>query len=303
MNTIDTILQFHRLLSLPDPLHPMISIVNLEDIRIQKDSILEKFSADFYSISLKRDVKAKMKYGQNPYDFDKGVLSFTAPKQIQIVDLSDADSEDNVAGIGYALFFHPVFLGRHSVASTVKTYSFFSYATHEALHLSEKEEKDILEIFLKIEQEYQHIDRHTQEIIVAQIDLLLSYCNRFYERQFITRKPANNELLIKMENMLDEYFNDEASLKAGIPTVDYFASQLNLSTHYLSDMLRSLTGLSTQQHIQNKLIERAKQLLSTTDLSVAEIAYSLGFEYPQSFNKLFKKRTEISPLEYRKLFN
>ncbi|WP_317047508.1 helix-turn-helix domain-containing protein [Chryseobacterium viscerum] len=243
-----------------------------------------------------------MRYGQNRYDFDKGVLSFTAPKQVQILELSNTNSDNNVAGTGYALFFHSDFLGKHTVASTIKTYGFFSYATNEALHLSETEENNILEIFLKVEQEYQHIDKHTQEIIVAQIDLLLSYCNRFYERQFITRKPANSELLIKMENLLDNYFNDEESFKAGLPTVEYFAAQLNLSTHYLSDMLRTLTGLSTQQHIQNRLIEKAKLFLSTTDLSVAEIAYSLGFEYPQSFNKLFKKRTEISPLEFRKQF-
>ena len=303
MNIIDTILQFHRLLSLQDPLHPMISIIQLEDIRFLEDSILEKFSTGFYSISLKKDVKAKMKYGQNQYDFDKGVLSFTAPKQIQNLDLSDVDSDNNGAGNGFALLFHPDFLGKHSVASTIKNYGFFSYSSNEALHLSEKEEQNILEIFLKIEQEYQHIDKHTQEIIVAQIDLLLSYCNRFYERQFITRKPANNDILIKMENLLDDYFNNEESLKEGIPTVDYFASQLNLSPHYLSDMLRTLTGQSTQQHIQNKLIEKAKEFLSTTELSVAEIAYHLGFEYPQSFNKLFKKKTEISPLEFRKSFN
>lgn len=303
MNNIDSILQFHRLLSLQDPLHPMISIIHLEDIHFLEDSVLGKFSTDFYSISLKKDVKAKMKYGQNQYDFDKGVLSFTAPKQIQNLDLSDIDSENNGAGNGFALLFHPDFLGKHSVATTIKNYGFFSYSSNEALHLSEKEEQNILEIFLKIEQEYQHIDKHTQEIIVAQIDLLLSYCNRFYERQFITRKPANNDILIKMENLLDGYFNDENSLKQGIPTVDYFANQLNLSPHYLSDMLRSLTGQSTQQHIQNKLIEKAKEFLSTTELSVAEIAYQLGFEYPQSFNKLFKKKTEISPLEFRKSFN
>ena len=303
MNNIDSILQFHRLLSLPDPLHPMISVIHLEDIRFKKDSVLEKFSTGFYSISLKKDVMAKMKYGQNQYDFDKGVLSFTAPKQIQNLDLSDVDSDNNGAGNGFALLFHPDFLGKHSVASTIKNYGFFSYSSNEALHLSEKEEQNILEIFLKIEQEYQHIDKHTQEIIVAQIDLLLSYCNRFYERQFITRKPANNDILIKMENLLNDYFNNEKSMKEGIPTVDYFASQLNLSPHYLSDMLRFLTGQSTQQHIQNKLIEKAKEFLLTTKLSVAEIAYHLGFEYPQSFNKLFKKKTEISPLEFRKSFN
>ncbi|MDW8547472.1 hypothetical protein NG800_001025 [Epilithonimonas ginsengisoli] len=172
MNNTNSTLKFHRLLSLPDPLHPMISIIKLEDIRFQSDPVLEKFSTDFYSISLKKEVKAKMKYGQNLYDFDKGVLSFTVPKQIQTLDLTDTDSENNGAGTGFALLFNPHFLGKHSVATSIKNYGFFSYSTNEALHLSEKEEKNILDIFLKIEQEYQHIDKHTQEIIVAQIDLI-----------------------------------------------------------------------------------------------------------------------------------
>jgi AraC family transcriptional activator of pobA len=303
MNTINSILQFHRLLSLPDPLHPLISIVNLEDVRLKNDPTLEKFMTTFYSVSLKRDVQAKMKYGQNYYDFDKGILSFTAPKKIQILDLKDFDLPNNGAGTGYVLFFHPDFLGKHSIAAAIKNYGFFSYEMNEALHLSEKEEKDIIDIFLKIKNEYQFIDQHTQDIIISQIDLLLNYCNRFYQRQFITRKPVNNDVLTKMENILDEYFEQEQPLKNGLPTVEFLSYKLHVSPHYLSDMLRSLTGQNAQQHIHEKLIDKAKEYLSSSNLSVAEIAYQLGFEYPQSFNKLFKKKTEMSPLEFRQSFN
>lgn len=303
MNSIDSILQFHRLLSLPDPLHPLVSVVNLEDVRLKNDPILEKFTTTFYSVSLKRDVQAKMKYGQNYYDFDKGILSFTAPKKIQILDLKDIDVTDNGAGTGYVLLFHPDFLGTHSIAAAIKKYGFFSYEMNEALHLSEKEEKDIIDIFLKIKNEHQFIDQHTQDIIISQIDLLLNYCNRFYQRQFITRKPVNNDVLTKMENILDEYFELEEPLKNGLPTVEFLSDKLNVSPHYLSDMLRSLTGQNAQQHIHEKLIDKAKEYLSSSKLSVAEIAYQLGFEYPQSFNKLFKKKTEMSPLEFRQSFN
>ena len=302
MQQIHSISQFHRLLTVPAPLHPLISVIHLEDVRFVKDDSLKKFFTNFYTISLKRDVAAKMKYGQHYYDFDKGVLSFTAPKQIQMLDLEDSDSPNNESGTGYVLLFHSDFMGNHPLATTIKNYGFFSYAVNEALHLSEREEKNIIDTFIKIEQEYEHIDRHTQEIIVSQIDLLLNYCNRFYERQFITRKSSGNELLIKMENLLRDYFNNSENINEGLPTIEYFAGKLNLSAHYLSDMLRSLTGQSAQQHIHEKLIEKAKEYLTITNLSVAEIAYQLGFEYPQSFNKLFKKKTNFSPLEFRHSF-
>ncbi|TDQ11231.1 helix-turn-helix domain-containing protein [Pedobacter metabolipauper] len=303
MNSIDSILQFHRLLSVPDPLHPMISVVHLEDIRFKNDDLLKRFSTNFYSISLKKDVQAKMKYGQNYYDFDKGMLSFTAPKQVQVLDLIEPNLPNNGAGTGYVLMFHPDFLFKHPLAAAIKSYGFFSYMVNEALHLSEREERNIEDLFLKIEEEYQHIDRNTQDIMLSQIELLLNYSTRFYERQFITRKVNNHDVLSRMEQLLNAYFESEETLKAGQPSVESLANQLNLSPHYLSDLLRSLTGQSAQQHIQEKLIEKAKEYLSVTNLSVAEIAYQLGFEYPQSFNKLFKKKTSISPLEFRQKFN
>lgn len=303
MYNINSISQFNQLLSLPGPLHPLVSVVHVEDIRFTSDTIWERFFLNFYTVSLKKNGQAKLKYGQQYYDFDKGVMSFTDPKKILSLDVFDANMPNQEVGTGYLLMFHPDFLGKHPLASNIKNYEFFSYANNEALHLSGKEEENIVDIFKKIEREYEHIDRHTQEIILSQIDLLLNYNKRFYERQFITRKAVNNDLLTKMEQLLSNYFGDEETLQNGLPTVEYLSNKLNLSPHYLSDMLRSLTGQSAQQHIHEKVIEKAKEYLMVTNLSVAEIAYQLGFKYPQSFNKLFKKKTNISPLEFRKAFN
>ena len=301
MKIINSISEKHRLVSLPEPLHPLVSVIRISDIRFTDSSIWEQFSVNFYCISLKRNIAGKTKYGQQYYDYNKGVMTFIAPKQIMSLEADQMDILNPASG--YALLIHPDFLYKHPLATTIKNYGFFSYAVNEALHLSEKEEKSIEEIFEKIDEEYQHIDRHTQDIILSQIDLLLNYSNRFYERQFITRKAVNHDVLSRMEQLLNDYFDHEETLKKGLPTVESLASQLNLSPYYLSDLLRSLTGQSAQQHIQDKLIEKAKEYLSITNLTVAEIAYQLGFEYPQSFNKLFKKKTNTSPLEFRQTFN
>ena len=301
MKIINSISEKHRLVSLPEPLHPLVSVIRISDIRFTDSSIWEQFSVNFYCISLKRNIAGKTKYGQQYYDYNKGVMTFIAPKQIMSLEADQMDILNPASG--YALLIHPDFLYKHPLATTIKNYGFFSYAVNEALHLSEKEEKSIEEIFEKIDEEYQHIDRHTQDIILSQIDLLLNYSKRFYERQFITRKAVNHDVLSRMEQLLNDYFDHEETLKKGLPTVELLASQLNLSPYYLSDLLRSLTGQSAQQHIQDKLIEKAKEYLSITNLTVAEIAYQLGFEYPQSFNKLFKKKTNTSPLEFRQTFN
>lgn len=301
MKIINSISEKHRLVSLPEPLHPLVSVIRISDIRFTDSSIWEHFSLNFYCISLKRNISGKTKYGQQYYDYNKGVMTFVAPKQVMSLDAEQMDIHNPATG--YALLIHPDFLYKHPLATTIKNYGFFSYTVNEALHLSEKEENNIAEIFQKIDEEYQHIDRHTQDIILSQIDLLLNYSNRFYERQFITRKAVNHDVLTRMEILLNEYFDLEKPLKTGPPSVELLANQLNLSPHYLSDLLRTLTGQSAQQHIQEKLIEKAKEYLSITTLSVAEIAYHLGFEYPQSFNKLFKKKTTISPLEFRQNFN
>jgi AraC family transcriptional regulator, transcriptional activator of pobA len=303
MYIINSISEFHEHLSLPAPLHPLVSVSDVSNIHPKETKIWQQFYGNFYCISLKKDVKATVKYGQQYYDFNKGTMNFIAPKQIQSLSISEIQKMKIECGKGYMLLFHPDFLAKSPLSVKVKSCSFFSYSVNEALHLSEKEEQDIIEIFRKIETEYQHIDTHTQDIILSQIDLILNYSNRFYERQFITRKAVNNDLLFQMEQLLNDYFENDIALKNGLPTVEYVANKLNLSANYLSDMLRSLTGQNTQQHIHEKLIGKAKEKLSTTHLSVSEIAYELGFEQPQSFNRLFKKKTDQSPLEFRESFN
>lgn len=298
MNTIPSISAFHRLLSLPEPLHPLVSVINLTECVFLEDEVWKGFINRFYCIALKREATGKIKYGQQHYDYDKGVLSFTAPNQVQSLDLQTME-----CGSGDLLIFHPDFLLKHSLANTINQYGFFSYAVNEALHLSAEEEDNLITIFNKIDKECLHIDRHTQEIILSQIELLLNYANRFYERQFITRKNNNHQLLVKFEKAIDDYFNEDYTAKFGLLTVQYMANKLNLSPNYLSDLLRIHTGQSTQQHIHEKLIEKAKERLSTTTLSINEIAYALGFEHAQSFSTLFKKKTNLSPVAFRNMLS
>lgn len=298
MTNIQTITQFHRMLALPEPLHPLVSVTRSEICRFEPDGAWDQFIHQFYCIALKREVKGKIKYGQQSYDYDKGVMSFTAPRQVQSLDVRTLE-----CGTGLLLFFHPDLLLKHPLAKIITQYGFFSYAVNEALHLSAQEEDDIVTIIHKIEQECQHIDRHTQDIILSQIDLLLNYANRFYERQFITRKNNHSDLLMKFEAIVDAYFATGQPEENGLLTVKQVAAAMHLSPNYLGDMLRSLTGQNAQQHIHEKLIERAKEKLSTTSLSVNEIAYELGFEHSQSFSKLFKSKTDQSPLEFRQSFN
>lgn len=295
MNAINSISEFHRLLSLPEPRHPLVSVINLAESVFLEDDVWKGFVNRFYCVALKREAKGKIRYGQQHYDYDKGVLSFTAPNQVQQLDLQNME-----CGSGYLLIFHPDFLLQHTLARTIHHYGFFDYAVNEALHLSAEEEDDLITILHKIDKECQHIDKHTQEIILTQIESLLKYSNRFYERQFLTRKNNNSALLTRFEQLIDDYYNSEVP---GLLTVQYIAAQMNLSPNYLSDLLRIHTGQNTQQHIHEKLIAKAKEKLSTTSLSVSEIAYALGFEHAQSFSTLFKKKTNLSPLEFRQTFN
>ena len=202
------------------------------------------------------------------------------------------------------LLVHPDFFWNTSLAKSIRQYEFFDYSVHEALFLSEQEESIIGNVVENIRLEYQrNIDKFSQNIIISQIETLLNYSQRFYQRQFITRKVTNHKLLDRLEHILASYFNDDGLSDKGLPTVQYITKELNVSASYLSGLLKELTGLSTLQHIQNKIIEKAKEQLSTTDLSVSEIAYGLGFEHPQSFSKMFKAKTSLSPLEFRASFN
>lgn len=296
---IESITELHRLLGLPKPEHPLVSVINLSDLREACMRMDGSFTYNFYTICIKKDFKGKLKYGQNYYDFDEGVMTFFSPGQI-----ISTDATEEISLSGWWLIFHADFVRNYSLAKTISEYGFFSYAVNEALHLSDKEEAMLESIMKQIAQEYHSsIDPFSQDVMISYIDLLLTYSNRFYNRQFITRKNASHDLLTQLEALLTDYFNGDKVQEMGLPTVQYISDQLHISPNYLSDLLRTLTGQSTQQHIHNKLIEKAKETLSTTSLSVSEIAYQLGFEYPQSFNKLFKSKTQLSPLEFRQSFH
>ena len=244
-------------------------------------------------------MKNKFKYGQNYYDFDEGVLGLMSPGQI-----ISTDNTGNEEATGWWLVFHPDFIRNYPLGKTIKDYGFFSYAVNEALHLSHKEEKMLERIMKNIQQEYHSsIDQFSQDVMVSQLELLLNYSNRFYNRQFLTRKSASSDLLVKLDNLLTDYFNSDKVQELGLPSVQYISDNLNVSANYLSDMLRNLTGQNSQQHIHNKLIDKAKETLTTTNFSISEISYQLGFEHPQSFSKLFKSKTNLSPLEFRQSFN
>lgn len=292
----ESLSDFHRVFELPKPLHPLISFIDIKNMKIPPKEFPGSMVLDFYKIAYKTNLCGKAKYGQNYYDFGEGGLVFTSPNQI-------FETPDGNANSGYLLLIHPDFFLSYSLAKKIRQYGFFSYAANEALHLSDKERTTIMSIFGIIDDELNsRIDDFSQDVIISQVELLLNYSNRFYKRQFITRKAANSDLLQKLEEILDDYFNNEKSLRQGIPTVQYLSEHLNISASYLSDMLRSFTGQNAQQHIHNKLVEKAKEKLSISDLSVSEIAYQLGFEYPQSFSRLFKTKTNLSPLEFRQSF-
>ena len=296
---IPSISELHRILEMPKPFHPLVSVIDMSEIKCVIGTEFKSVMYEFYSICIKKDFKGKMKYGQNYYDFDEGVVTFFSPGQI----ISTEVTED-MSVSGHWLIFHPDFILNYALAKNIKNYGYFSYAVNEALHLSEKEEQMVTGLMKSIAQEYQSvIDTFSQDVIVSQIELLLNYFNRFYNRQFLTRKSANHDLLTNLEKLLDDYFNSDQVQKTGLPTVHYLAEKLHISANYLSDMLRNLTGQNAQQHIHAKLIEKAKEILTTTSLTVGEIAYQLGFGHPQSFSKLFKNKTNFSPLEFRHSFN
>lgn len=297
-HVFNSISELHQALGLPKPLHPLLSLVDYGDVKVDTMEIGKGMILNFYKVSYKKNFKGQLKYGQGHYDFDEGGLSFIAPNQ-----LISASSEEADYG-GYTLLFHPDFIRNYPLGQHIKDYGFFSYAAPEALYLSEKEKEIITGIFNNIANELsQSIDNFSQDIMISQIEQLLNYSNRFYNRQFITRKTAHSDLLAALEKLLADYFDNDEALMKGLPSVQDISDKLQVSQRYLSDMLRQLTGQNTQQHIHNKLIEKAKEILSTSNLTIAEIAYQLGFEHPQSFNKLFKSKTNLSPLEFRQSFN
>ena len=298
INHIGSISQLLRILDLDAPLHPLIAVVDYNNVQIEMFPKGHKISLDFYKISFKPTFTGQIKYGQGYYDFEEGGLAFLKPKQI-VFSPEEIESYE-----GIALYFHPDFIRNHPLGKTIGQYGFFSYDVSEALFLSAKEKEIIGNLFKTIVNELDNnIDSFSQDVLVSQIELLLNYSNRFYNRQFITRKAINHDIISSLDELLRAYYNEESSLKNGLPSVKYISMQLKLSQRYLSDMLSSLTGLNTQQYIQQAIIEKAKEKLSSTNLSVSEIAYALGFEHSQSFSKLFKTKTNLSPSEFRHSFN
>jgi AraC family transcriptional regulator, transcriptional activator of pobA len=301
IHRIKSITEFHAFRQLPKPQHPLISVVNVEDIRHQQGEEPMSLVLDYYNISMKRNFSGKFRYGQQDYDFDEGIMFFIAPGQVFRIE---HDAGQPIRQSGWMLLIHPDFLWNTPLAKSIRQREYFDYAVSEALFLSAKEEDTITGIIRTIHQEYQNnIDKFSQDIIISQIETLLNYAERFYHRQFITRKITNHQILDRLEKLLEEYFTAGDLIRKGLPSVHEIAERLNVSPNYLSSLLKVLTGQSTQQHIHGKLIEKAKEKLSTTDASISEIAYDLGFEHPQSFSKLFKTKTKLSPLEFRQSFN
>lgn len=298
---LKTISNLHRFNNISPPEHPLISLIDYSQINPTPDNNVLKWIQEFYTISIKRNVAGKYRYGQQSYDFDEGLMTFFSPEQVISVQLVEEDAHAHPSG--WILAIHPDFLFGTPLAANIKRYQFLNYSVREALFLSEKEEKIINDILQNIRTEYQaNLDKFSQQIIISQLELLLNYSERFYQRQFLTRKKANHQILDRLEELLEDYFNSDLMDKR-LPTVQEVAEKLHLTPDYLSSMLKSLTGQSTQQHIHHKLIEAAKVKLSTTQLSISEIAHGLGFEHSQSFSKLFKSKTKQTPMEFRTSFN
>uniref|UniRef100_UPI00404B6D86 helix-turn-helix domain-containing protein n=1 Tax=Fulvivirga sp. TaxID=1931237 RepID=UPI00404B6D86 len=297
---INTISQAHQAMGLPKPKHPLVSVVKTADFNPIVDFRGIKVVNNLYQITLKQLGCGNLMYGKNSYDYEEGTLVFTSPSQVTIFEGEmPTESETNN---GWTLAFHPDLIRKSNLADKMSQYSFFSYEVNEALHLSEEELGTIEDLLDKIVKEYsQNLDKHSQNLIISNIELLLDYCTRFYDRQFYTRSNLNLDYVSKFEKLLKMYYEKEDVLEKGIPNVKYLASQLNFSSSYLSDLLKKETGKTAQEHIHLFVIEKAKNQLLGSKNSISQIGYALGFEYPQHFSNLFKSKTGLSPSEYRNL--
>ncbi|WZL90004.1 helix-turn-helix transcriptional regulator [Salinimicrobium sp. 3283s] len=295
---IKSVSELHRLFGLKNPDHPLISVIDFELLKFGDSEIWKSFYYDFYCVACKKGSSGKFKYGQRDYDFDEGIMSFTKPGQIfSVTNVTD----DPVSG--FMLVFKSELIRNYGLGKVIGNYNFFAYSTAEALHLSGKEDKIITSLFQQMQSELKNnIDYYSQDLAISHIELLLNYAKRFHYRQFLTRNSENNELLTKLEQLLTDYLNNKSAIE-GLPTVHHISNELNMSPSYLSEMLRNLTGQNAQTYIQGFIIDKAKELLSTTNLSIKEIAYDLGFGHPQSFSTMFKNKTKKTPLQYRVSFN
>lgn len=298
-----TISEWCQAWQLPKPEHPLISVIKVDSaVKMRGGDTFTSF-CDFYCIALKRVTGAedlKLKYGQQPYDFNEGIMAFVSPGQVSSLVV---EKDVEVKQSGWYLIVHPDFLWNTPLANTIKRYEFWDYAVNESLFLSEKEEEIIINIIQNIHREtHANIDKFSKQIIISQLESLLNYAERFYNRQFVMREKANCQIVDRLEKTLTDYLRGEQPRLNGLPTVNNIAAQLHISPKYLSSLLRMHIGQNTQHYIHEKLIERAKERISTSDLSMSEIAYELGFEHVQSFSRLFKAKTKVSPLEFRQSF-
>lgn len=297
---INSISQAHKAVGLPKPKHPLVSVVKTADFRPTVDFRGVKLVNNLYEITLKQSGCGNLVYGRNSYDYEEGTLVFTSPGQVTIFD--GEMSTDSDTNKGWTLAFHPDLIRKSSLAERMNRFTFFNYEVNEALHLSDEELSIIEDILDKIVKEYsQNLDKHSQNIIISNIELLLDYCTRFYDRQFYTRTNLNLDYVSKFEKLLNKYYENALIDEKGLPNVKYLANELNFSSNYLSDLLKKETGKTAQEHIHLFVIEKAKNRLLNSNNSISEIGYSLGFEYPQHFSNLFKSKTGMSPTEYRNL--
>jgi AraC family transcriptional activator of pobA len=299
--SISTVSEAYQFLNLGKPKHPLISVLRLGNVLGNMDIDNLKYSIGLYQISLKDNCPFTIaNYGRNSYDYQEGTMIFTAPNQVLEYKKSENYKEDQ----GWTLLFHPDLIRKSELGDKISKYSFFNYASNEALHLSDEERKTVTQIVEKIETEFSNnIDTHSQTLIISNLELLLNYCLRFYDRQFYTRTNLNKDIASEFEQLLKDYYNTSKQLELGIPTVQFCGEAMNMSPKYLSDLLRKETGQSTQDHIHKYIIEKAKNKLLNSTESVSEIAYSLGFEYPQYFSAIFKKKTAMSPNGFRQSLN
>ena len=290
---LESVDQYNSLYGL-ETLHPLVSVVDLTKATKSINHIQMNYG--LYALFLKETKSCDIKYGRQYYDYQEGTIVCFAPGQAVRVDMI----EDEITPEVYGIVFHPDLIRGTSLAKSMKNYTFFSYAVNEALHLSDQEKEIVMDCLKKINIELEHaIDKHSKALIAMNIELLLNYCMRFYERQFITRSDANKDALTKFEQLLNEYFLSKLPMQEGLPSVKYFADKICLSSNYFGDMVKKETGKTPQEHIQDKVIEMAKEHIAETDETVSQIAYTLGFQYPQHLCRLFKKRVGCTPNEYR----
>lgn len=297
---IKSISQAHQIAGLTKPKHPLVSVVKTKDLKPTLDFQGLKVVNHLYQITLKDTRWGSVRYGKSSYDYEEGTLSFTSPGQVTMLEDDPPIEVDNSRG--WVLVFHPDLIRKSTLGDKIDSYSFFNYEVNEALHLSEEELNTLEDLLDKIVNEYnRYLDKHSQHLITSNIELFLDYCTRFYDRQFIARKNLNSDVVTKFERFLKIYYSSEELVKKGIPSVSYCAKSLNISTNYLSDLLKKETGKSAQEHIHLFILEKAKYKLLNSNDSVSDVAYDLGFEYPQHFSQLFKSKIGMSPKDYRNL--